>query len=93
MARFQNVRRVSNCRVERYLIDVLIYICTNFWVSGCDIRLKSFGNGVVNRNQNDFFIVLKSFGNGVVNRNRNDFFIVFLLYHILKVKRRGTQSP
>ena len=74
MARFQNVRRVSNCRVERYLIDVLIYICTNFWVSGCDIRLKSFGNGVV-------------------NRNRNDFFIVFLLYHILKVKRRGTQSP
>ena len=74
MARFQNVRRVSNCRVERYLIDVLIYICTNFWVSGCDIRLKSFGNGVV-------------------NRNRNDFFIAFLLYHILKVKRRGTQSP
>ena len=47
VVRFQSVREMSYCRFERHLTEVLlIYICTNFWVSGCNIGLKSFGNGV-----------------------------------------------
>ena len=47
VARFQSVREMSYCRFERHLTEVLlIYICTNFWVSGCNIGLKSFRNGV-----------------------------------------------